>query len=111
MGGQPIRLLCREIQRCARNDRFGRVEDMAFNKQDERFMRRALALARRGAGKTSPNPAVGAVLVRNGRIISEGWHRRAGGPHAEVFALRGVKARGATLYVTMEPCSTWGKTP
>jgi diaminohydroxyphosphoribosylaminopyrimidine deaminase/5-amino-6-(5-phosphoribosylamino)uracil reductase len=84
---------------------------MAFTPQDERFMQRALALARRGLGKTSPNPAVGAALVRNGRIISEGWHRRAGGPHAEVFALRGVKAGGATLYVTMEPCSTWGKTP
>jgi len=85
---------------------------MPFSEQDERFMRRALALARRGLGKTSPNPAVGAVLVRRGRVIGEGWHRRAGGPHAEIFALRGVKnARGATLYVTMEPCCTWGKTP
>src|SRR2546428_2356863 len=74
-------------------------------------MRRALALARRGLGKTSPNPVVGAVLVRNHRIIGEGYHRRAGGPHAEIFALRGVNARGATLYVTMEPCCTWGKTP
>jgi diaminohydroxyphosphoribosylaminopyrimidine deaminase/5-amino-6-(5-phosphoribosylamino)uracil reductase len=51
------------------------------------------------------------VLIRNGRIIGEGYHKRAGGPHAEVFALLGVKARGTTLYVTMEPCSTWGKTP
>jgi diaminohydroxyphosphoribosylaminopyrimidine deaminase/5-amino-6-(5-phosphoribosylamino)uracil reductase len=84
---------------------------MAFSKQDERFMRRALALARRGLGKTSPNPVVGAVLVRAGEIIGEGWHRRAGGPHAEVFALRNVNARGATLYVTMEPCCTFGKTP
>lgn len=84
---------------------------MKFTAQDERFMRRALALARRGLGKTSPNPVVGAVLVRNGRIIGEGWHRKAGGPHAEVFTLRGVNARGATLYVTMEPCCTWGKTP
>jgi diaminohydroxyphosphoribosylaminopyrimidine deaminase/5-amino-6-(5-phosphoribosylamino)uracil reductase len=84
---------------------------MPFNKQDERFMQRALALARRGMGKTSPNPAVGAVLVRKGRVIGEGWHRRVGGPHAEVFALRGVSARGVTLYVTMEPCCTWGKTP
>jgi diaminohydroxyphosphoribosylaminopyrimidine deaminase / 5-amino-6-(5-phosphoribosylamino)uracil reductase len=78
---------------------------------DEHFMRRALTLARRGLGKTSPNPCVGAVLVRNGRIIGEGWHKRAGGPHAEVFALRGMNARGATLYVTLEPCSTWGRTP
>jgi diaminohydroxyphosphoribosylaminopyrimidine deaminase/5-amino-6-(5-phosphoribosylamino)uracil reductase len=84
---------------------------MAFTPRDERFMQRALALARRGLGKTSPNPAVGAVLVREGRVVSEGWHKRAGGPHAEVFALRGVKARGATLFVTMEPCCTWGKTP
>ncbi len=74
-------------------------------------MRRALALARRGLGKTSPNPAVGAVLVRKGRVLGEGWHKRAGGPHAEVFALRGVNAHGATLYVTLEPCSTWGRTP
>ena len=84
---------------------------MAFTPQDERFMQRALALARRGLGKTSPNPVVGAVLVRNGRIIGEGWHKRAGGPHAEVFALRNQKAKDTTLYVTMEPCSTWGKTP
>jgi diaminohydroxyphosphoribosylaminopyrimidine deaminase/5-amino-6-(5-phosphoribosylamino)uracil reductase len=85
---------------------------MPFSKDDERFMQHALALARRGLGKTSPNPAVGAVLVRKGRILSEGWHKRAGGPHAEVFALRGSKnSRGATLYVTLEPCSTWGRTP
>lgn len=74
-------------------------------------MRRALTLARRGLGKTSPNPAVGAVLVRNGRIIAEGWHKHAGGPHAEVFALRSAKPKGTTLYVTMEPCSTCGRTP
>ncbi len=74
-------------------------------------MQRALALARCGLGKTSPNPAVGAVVAREGRVIGEGWHTRAGGPHAEVFALRGVNARRATLYVTMEPCCTWGKTP
>jgi diaminohydroxyphosphoribosylaminopyrimidine deaminase/5-amino-6-(5-phosphoribosylamino)uracil reductase len=94
---------------------------MLFSKQDERYMRRALALARRGLGKTSPNPAVGAVLAKGGRILGEGWHRRAGGPHAEVFALRGLVARASrprafpsndlTLYVTMEPCCTWGKTP
>src|SRR6266446_1905217 len=84
---------------------------MAFTHQDEQLMQRALALAGRGLGKTSPNPAVGAILVRNGRVISKGWHKRAGRPHAEVFALRNVNARGATLYVTMEPCCTWGKTP
>ncbi len=79
-------------------------------------MREALRLARRGLGATSPNPMVGAVLVKRGKIIGRGWHRRAGGPHAEIEALndackRGNDVRGATLYVTMEPCSTHGKTP
>src|SRR5438876_11211656 len=82
-------------------------------KGDLRFMQRALALARRGIRTTSPNPCVGAVLVRNGRIIAEAHHKRAGGPHAEVFIFRraGKRARGATLYVTMEPCCTYGRTP
>ena len=93
---------------------------MKFSQQDEQLMRRALTLARLGSGKTSPNPAVGAVLVRGGKIIGEGCHKRAGGPHAEVEAFRKAKGGGApggralpvtTLYVTMEPCSTWGKTP
>ena len=74
-------------------------------------MQRALALARRGAGQTSPNPVVGAVVARNRRIIGEGFHRRAGGPHAEVNALNGINGRGATLYVTLEPCCTHGRTP
>ena len=80
---------------------------------DIRWMRRALLLARRGEGLTRPNPPVGAVLVARGRKIGEGFHRIAGGPHAEVVALldAGGKARGATLYVTLEPCSTWGRTP
>ena len=71
-----------------------------------RFMARALALAWRGAGQTSPNPPVGAVVVHQGKIVSAGYHRRAGGPHAEVVALRQAdrQARGATLYVTLEPC-------
>lgn len=77
------------------------------------MMRRALSLARRGVGKTSPNPAVGCVIVKDGAIVGEGWHRRAGTPHAEVHALRqaGEAARGADLYVTLEPCSHHGKTP
>lgn len=72
---------------------------------DETFMRRALALAAKGGVATAPNPMVGAVLVRRGRILAEGYHRKFGGPHAEVFALKGTKAAGATLYCTLEPCS------
>lgn len=80
------------------------------------WMRRALRLARRGYGRTSPNPMVGAVLVKNGRLLGEGWHRKTGCPHAEVEAIanarqRGERTRGATLYVTLEPCSTHGRTP
>jgi diaminohydroxyphosphoribosylaminopyrimidine deaminase / 5-amino-6-(5-phosphoribosylamino)uracil reductase len=74
---------------------------------------RALELAERGRGTTYPNPIVGAVLVRDGEIVGEGWHERKGGPHAEVVALEaaGERARGATLYVTMEPCAHHGSTP
>ena len=83
--------------------------------EDEKFMRFALREARRGCGRTSPNPAVGAVIVRAGRVIARGWHRCAGEPHAEIEALRALKkaelARGATIYVTLEPCCTHGRTP
>src|SRR5215475_13463537 len=80
------------------------------------FMRLALRLARKGFGSTSPNPMVGAVLVKRGKIIGRGWHHRAGLPHAEIEALRDAERRGqnpegATLYVTLEPCSTHGRTP
>ena len=83
---------------------------------DEFYMRSALKLAARGYGATSPNPMVGAVLVKNHKIIGQGWHRRAGEPHAEIEALRDAERRrlnpkGATLYVTLEPCSTHGRTP
>lgn len=80
---------------------------------DEEYMRQALAIARFAAGRTSPNPLVGAVIVNGGRIVGQGWHRKAGTPHAEVHALRqaGELANGATLYVTLEPCSHYGKTP
>lgn len=83
----------------------------------ERFhgtmMRRALALAKKGVGRTRPNPAVGCVIVRNGEIVGEGWHKKAGTPHAEIHALHaaGERAAGADVYVTLEPCSHFGKTP
>ena len=82
---------------------------------DEKFMRAALREARRGVGFTSPNPAVGAVIVRGGRIVARGFHRCAGMPHAEIEAIDALKnvrlAHGATLFVTLEPCSTHGRTP
>jgi diaminohydroxyphosphoribosylaminopyrimidine deaminase/5-amino-6-(5-phosphoribosylamino)uracil reductase len=80
---------------------------------DEPWMRRALELAERGRGAVEPNPLVGAVLLREGRIVGEGWHQRFGQAHAEIHALAqaGEAARGATLYITLEPCCHHGKTP
>ena len=85
-------------------------------RSDLRHLRLAIDLARRGCGLTSPNPMVGALLVKGGKTIGRGWHRRAGGPHAEIEALRdaqkhGHNPHGATLYVTLEPCCTHGRTP
>jgi diaminohydroxyphosphoribosylaminopyrimidine deaminase/5-amino-6-(5-phosphoribosylamino)uracil reductase len=76
-------------------------------------LERALELAERGRGTTAPNPVVGAVVVRDGEVVGEGWHERKGEPHAEAHALAaaGERARGATLYVTLEPCTSWGSTP
>ena len=84
--------------------------DNAF---DRKYMKRALLLARKAWGKTAPNPMVGAVVVKNGVIIGEGYHHKAGTAHAEVNALNaaGTAAKGATIYVTLEPCSTYGRTP
>src|SRR5581483_7589071 len=81
--------------------------------QDIRFMQLALSLGRRGLGNTWPNPAVGAVVVKDGIIIGRGWTQPGGRPHAATMALKhaGRAARGATLYVTLEPCSHHGKTP
>lgn len=89
------------------DDRSGRAA------ADRRFMRRAISLARRGWGHTAPNPLVGAVVVRDGKIVGEGWHAEFGGPHAEIVALRaaGELAAGGTIYVTLEPCNHQGKTP
>jgi diaminohydroxyphosphoribosylaminopyrimidine deaminase / 5-amino-6-(5-phosphoribosylamino)uracil reductase len=80
---------------------------------ETRHMARALLLAERGRGCTAPNPVVGAVVVRDGRVVGSGWHERAGADHAEVVALRraGAKARGATLFCTLEPCAHHGRTP
>jgi diaminohydroxyphosphoribosylaminopyrimidine deaminase/5-amino-6-(5-phosphoribosylamino)uracil reductase len=84
-----------------------------IQKQHEMFMRRALRLAQKGEGYVSPNPAVGAVIVREGQVVGEGYHQRAGEAHAEAAALEaaGDAARGATLYVTLEPCNHYGRTP
>ncbi|WP_310494622.1 bifunctional diaminohydroxyphosphoribosylaminopyrimidine deaminase/5-amino-6-(5-phosphoribosylamino)uracil reductase RibD [Dechloromonas sp.] len=86
---------------------------MSFSAVDHGMMARALQLAERGLWTTSPNPRVGCVVVRDGEIVGEGWHEKAGEPHAEVHALRaaGEKGKGATAYVTLEPCSHHGRTP
>lgn len=88
---------------------------MPVDERDEHWMRRAIAIARNGAGMVAPNPMVGAVLVKEDRILAEGWHRRLGGPHAEVECLRafgdGPIPGDATMYVNLEPCSHHGRTP
>lgn len=88
-------------------------EDTQGANEHERYMARALELAARGAGWTNPNPQVGAVIVKDGRIIGEGWHTAYGKLHAEREALAHCTEdpRGATIYVTLEPCCHWGKTP
>ncbi len=90
----------------------------SFSKADAQWMQRALELAARGLGTTSPNPPVGAVIVNQGKLIGEGYHEKAGGPHAERRALahareqgHGALLRGATIYITLEPCSSHGRTP
>jgi diaminohydroxyphosphoribosylaminopyrimidine deaminase/5-amino-6-(5-phosphoribosylamino)uracil reductase len=85
----------------------------SFSSEDARYMIRALSLARRGLLSTDPNPRVGCVIVKDGRIVGEGWHQFAGTPHAEAHALiaAGNEARGATAYVTLEPCNHHGRTP
>jgi len=84
-----------------------------MSKEERKFMMRAIWLAKKAKGKTYPNPLVGAVVVRDGKIIGEGYHKKAGEPHAEIVALKkaGKKARRAVLYVTLEPCAHYGKTP
>lgn len=84
-----------------------------WSQADTKFMRLALREAKKGLGRTSPNPCVGAVIVQNGTVISRGYHEKAGTPHAEIHALSkaGAKAAGATIYVTLEPCNHTGRTP
>jgi diaminohydroxyphosphoribosylaminopyrimidine deaminase/5-amino-6-(5-phosphoribosylamino)uracil reductase len=86
---------------------------LSRNPDDKRFMLRALKLAARGAGTTHPNPMVGAVIVKDRKIIGEGWHQKPGEPHAEILAIRnaGERSRGAHLYVNLEPCGHFGRTP
>ena len=89
------------------------VKEIVYNKFDSQMMLRCIELARTALGRTSPNPLVGAVVVQDGKIVGEGFHPRAGEPHAEVFALRaaGERARGSTIYVSLEPCNHYGRTP
>ena len=86
---------------------------MFFSEVDQYFMRRAVGLAARARGRTSPNPMVGAIIVNSNRIVGEGYHKKAGTPHAEPQAVNqaGSYTHGATMYVTLEPCCHWGKTP
>ncbi len=85
---------------------------MKMISKDEKYMRMALRLAQRGIGSVEPNPAVGAVIVKDNRVIGRGWHKKFGGPHAEINALKSCRKspRGATMYVTLEPCCHFGKT-
>ena len=80
---------------------------------DIKWLTRAVSLARKGWGHVRPNPMVGCVLVKNGKVVGEGWHEEFGGPHAEVNALKmaGSNTQGSTAYVTLEPCNHYGKTP
>ena len=94
------------------------ISNSNFTEPEKKYMLRAIQLARYGAGFVSPNPMVGAVIVApDGRIIGEGWHRKYGGPHAEVNAVASVSSKDehllkdSTIYVTLEPCSHYGKTP
>ena len=89
------------------------MDSSIYTVEDKKFMRRALDIAQKGLGRTDPNPVVGAVIVKNGKIISEGYHKKAGGLHAEIEAIQKCPdpVKGLTLYVTLEPCTVYGKTP
>src|SRR4051812_23533523 len=87
--------------------------DPNYSNQDHAFMARAIALTERGRNTATPNPSVGCVVVKDGKVVGEGWHEKAGEPHAEVRALAaaGANAQGATIYVSLEPCGHQGRTP
>ena len=87
-----------------------------MNNEDTKYMSIALGLAKKGIGSVEPNPAVGCVIVKQNQVIGKGWHKKFGGPHAEINALEdcenlGVNPKGSTIYVTLEPCCHHGKTP
>lgn len=90
-----------------------RSNPVEIDEIDRMYMRRAISLAAQGSGRTSPNPCVGCVIVNNGTVVGEGWHKQAGSAHAEANALlmAGAKAAGATAYVSLEPCNHYGRTP
>ncbi|MBQ3399893.1 MAG: bifunctional diaminohydroxyphosphoribosylaminopyrimidine deaminase/5-amino-6-(5-phosphoribosylamino)uracil reductase RibD, partial [Lachnospiraceae bacterium] len=99
-----------------KQDTLENLESLTQDERDERYMRRAVELAKKGAGRTNPNPMVGAVIVKDGEVIGEGYHERCGELHAERNALKNCRERGndpagATIYVTLEPCCHYGKTP
>ncbi len=95
--------------------KIGTMPEPDHRGEDEKWMRLAIAEARQGVGLTHPNPTVGAVIVKKNRLLAKGWHQAAGQPHAEIEAIRALRrasdARGATIFVTLEPCSTHGRTP
>jgi diaminohydroxyphosphoribosylaminopyrimidine deaminase/5-amino-6-(5-phosphoribosylamino)uracil reductase len=107
---QNRRGLTEDTELSVRQDTMQKSED---RKQDEYYMKRALRLAARGAGRVSPNPMVGAVVVKDGSVVGEGFHERFGEKHAEINALERASkaARGSTVYITLEPCTHYGKTP
>ena len=103
-----------KIVLCCKNIRFAIIAKRNFTMDlNKKLMRRAMELAKRGRGNVSPNPLVGAVIVKNGRIVGEGYHKRAGTPHAEIIAIKraGKNAKNSILYVNLEPCCHYGKTP
>src|SRR6185436_17712325 len=118
-GLHPLRVGIPQLRHAGRLPRSGSRSEKAapkvavFSEEDREYMLQALALAEFGMYTATPNPRVGCVIVRDGAVVGEGWHRKAGEPHGEAIALEaaGDKARGAAVYVSLEPCSHFGRTP